>query len=252
MIFLLSCMAWAGSGVAQSPLVAISAEKTTSLVFASPVLHVDRGSREVLVEQVPAASSVLLVKAATPAFTATNLTVVTGDGSVYSFALRYRDAPDSMVLHIASQKGGSLQEDTRSLLDNPPLFQGPRAQAGDVEVRLCGIYAKDRTLFFQVSLQNHSSLDYPIDGVHFWVRGHQGRKRTASQETERKPLAAVGNRTEVRAGSENILVFALPAFTLLHGQRLTLEVMEQAGGRQLSLTIPGRKLTRARRLPVVQ
>ena len=70
--------------MSQASSVCISAVKTISLVFPFPVTHVDRGSKDILVQQVKEAANILLVKAAARDIPETNLSVVTDEGSIYS------------------------------------------------------------------------------------------------------------------------------------------------------------------------
>ena len=83
---------------AQDPVVEIATNETTSLIFSFPVIHVDRGNKDVLVEQVKEAQNILLVKAAAKNFSHTNLSVVTSDGSVYSLSVIYCDAPRTFII----------------------------------------------------------------------------------------------------------------------------------------------------------
>ena len=69
---------------AQGPLQ-ISTHKTTSLIFPFPVLHVDHGTKDILVQHLKEQDNILLVKAAVAKFAEANLSGVTRDGCVYSF-----------------------------------------------------------------------------------------------------------------------------------------------------------------------
>src|SRR5688500_12231389 len=89
--------------------LAIAANKTTSLVFPFAIRHVDRGTRDVVVEQVQDADNLLLVKAAAVDFPATNLSVVTADGQVYSFSVLYATDPSVMVYQLPVLSGKHQQ-----------------------------------------------------------------------------------------------------------------------------------------------
>ena len=49
---------------AQTAALEITTDKTTSLVFPFPVMHVDRGTKEVLVQKIKEAGNIILIKAA--------------------------------------------------------------------------------------------------------------------------------------------------------------------------------------------
>jgi Domain of unknown function (DUF4138) len=84
------CSSWlVVSAIAQTSLY-IATDKTTSLVFPFSILHVDRGSKDILVQPVQEAENILLVKAGLKDFPETNLSVFTSDGSVYTFQVTSR------------------------------------------------------------------------------------------------------------------------------------------------------------------
>ena len=77
----LICACWLFvSAMAQTSSLCISTAKTTSLVFPFSIRHVDRGTKDILVQQVKEADNILLVKASSKNFSETNLSVVTEDG----------------------------------------------------------------------------------------------------------------------------------------------------------------------------
>src|SRR5688572_643489 len=87
---------------AQTSSLCIATDKTTSLIFPFAIKHVDRGTKDVLVQPVKEADNILLVKAATNNFSETNLSVITSDGSVYSFAVCSGN-PESWIYHLPVQ-----------------------------------------------------------------------------------------------------------------------------------------------------
>jgi len=91
------------SAMAQTSLF-ITTDKTTSLVFPFAIRHVDRGTQAVLAQQVNESPTILLVKAAEKDFVETNLSVVTEDGSVYSFIVCYKSNPSTWVIYLPKIK----------------------------------------------------------------------------------------------------------------------------------------------------
>ncbi|NCU04119.1 MAG: DUF4138 domain-containing protein, partial [Chitinophagaceae bacterium] len=60
----LLCVCWYFvSAIAQTTSLQITTDKTTSLVFPFPIRHVDRGTKEVLVQLVKEVDHILLIKA---------------------------------------------------------------------------------------------------------------------------------------------------------------------------------------------
>src|SRR5687768_14524787 len=72
--------------------LAISFNKTTSLVFPYSIRSVDRGSRDVLAQKAKGVENVLQVKAGRKGFAETNLTVITADGTLHQFTVTYSDS----------------------------------------------------------------------------------------------------------------------------------------------------------------
>jgi hypothetical protein len=102
--------------VAQSSPVCITTDKTVSLVFPSPILYVDRGTGDVLVQLVEGANQILLVKAASRNFSPTNLSVITADDSVYALQVVYGEP--SVLVYRFHPKPYSVADDCNRLAQN--------------------------------------------------------------------------------------------------------------------------------------
>lgn len=73
----------------------ITDTKTTNIIFPQAIVGVDRGSRDVWAKKANGVENILQIKAASNKLIETTLTVVTGDGKLNSFLLRY--SPDPSV-----------------------------------------------------------------------------------------------------------------------------------------------------------
>ena len=237
------------SSFSQTSSLSITTNKTTSLIFPFSIKHVDRGTRDVLVQQVKEADNILLVKAAGKDFPETNLTVVTGDGSTYSFEVNYENKPLLFVYNIPVQSSASIATYANSILDNPRTMHGLSASKWDIKASVSGIYIKDRTIFYQLELDNLSPIDYDIDFLRFYIRDKKKSKRTAIQENELKPLYVAGNNKQVKAYQKNTLVVALEKFTIPDAKFLAIQIMEKNGGRHLYMKVNNRKIMQAISLP---
>ena len=168
---LLSVVLTSGQGSLQ-----LSTDKTTSLIFPFPVRHVDSGTKDVLVQQLKEADNILLVKAAIRAFAETNLSVVTGDGSVYSFKVIYNDQPENWVYHLPPVKKVSVANYAHSVLDNQRTVRGIGDHKWDMHARVQGIYIKDGVIYYQLQLCNKSMIDYDIELLRFFIRDTKKNK----------------------------------------------------------------------------
>lgn len=229
--------------------ITITTDKTSSLVFPNPILHVDRGAKAILVQAVKDAPHVLLVKAAAKNFTETNLSVVTMDGSVYSFVVRYVSQPEEQVYHVAAQKISPEQSYASGLLDNPRSIKGIRDREWDMVAEVTGIYVHDDVLYFQLQLSNHSPLDYDMELMRLFIRDRKKGKRTAVQEEELTPLLVTNQTNLIKAMTELTMVIAVQKFTIPDAKQMLIQFMEKNGGRHLQLKVKNKKLMQTIMLP---
>jgi conjugative transposon TraN protein len=227
----------------------ITTDKTTSLVFPFAVRYVDRGNEFVLAQQVKEMPTILLVKAAAKDFTETNLSVVTDDGSVYSFSVCFDSKPKTWVHYVPVNTKATTAMYATGILDNPKRVKKINDHKWRTNAEVIGIYVKADVMFYQIRIKNNSPIDYNIDLINFFIKDKKKGKRTAVQETLLKPLHVVGNTTKVRAKSENIMVIALEKYTIPDAKNLMLQINEKNGGRHFSIRIKNRKIMKAVVLP---
>ncbi len=232
---------------AQQPL-AITTDKTTSLIFPFPIKYVDRGTKDILVQPIKENDNILLVKAASRQFAETNLSVVTADGNVYTFTVNYSPAPAELSFHLPPNKKTSIATYANSIIDNKPR-RLLKVEKYNVIAKLTGIYIKDGVIFYQLEICNHSPLDYDIELLQFVIRDKKQTKRTAIQENELTPLYIAGNKKQVKAYNYSVIVVALDKFTIPDAKLLGIRIMEKKGGRHFNLKIYNGHILKASLLP---
>lgn len=237
------------SAIAQTASLAIATDKTTSLIFPYPVTYVDRGTKDILVQQVKEADNILLVKAATQKLSETNLSVVTEDGSVYSFRVNYDANPLVWVWQIPSQNQAALATYANAILVSKKTMRGICSRKWDMNAELIGIYIKDRVIYYQLLLENKSPIDFDINFLHFYIRDKKKGKRTAIQENDLSPLYIGGNTSQVKAYNSDVIVVALQKFTIPDAKYLAIQIMEKNGGRHLAMRVHNNKIIKAIPLP---
>lgn len=236
------------SSFAQTSSLCISTDKTTSLIFPFAIKHVDRGTKDILVQPVKEADNILLVKAAANNFPETNLSVITSDGSVYTFAVCY-GKPEVWVYHLPTRSKIAISTYANGILDNPKTMKGIKDKCWDVMASLIGIYVKENVIYYQLQLENYSPIDYDIDLLRFYIRDKKKSKRTAMQENELTPIYIAGNTKQIKANSACAIVVALEKFTIPDAKYFAIEVGEKNGGRHLSLKVGNKKIMQAFPLP---
>src|SRR5436190_6565806 len=234
--------------LSQQPL-AITTDKTSSLIFPFPIKYVDRGTNDLLVQPLKENDNILMVKAAAKQFKETNLSVVTGDGSVYSYTVNYKERPSEFIYHLPVNRKASIATYANAILDNKPSIRVMRVEKYGIKASIIGIYIKDDVIFYQLLLCNHSPLDYDIDVLRFFTKDKRKTKRTAVQENDRVPLYTAGNKSKVKAHDFSVVVVALEKFTIPDAKFLGVQIMEKNGGRHFQLKINNGHIMKAVPLP---
>ncbi|WP_439879752.1 conjugative transposon protein TraN [Pontibacter sp. MBLB2868] len=241
-------------------ILEVTIHQTTSLIFPYAIKSVDRGSRDLLVQVPQQVENVLHVKAAREGIGNTNLTVITSDGRLYSFSVRYATTPETTVIKMDNiphsgtfiqftgtrLNEGQLQHITGELAGDFRFCYGIKDKAGKMKATVEGIYTLGNTLFYRLVLTNSSSVSYDIDFMRFSNRDKKQVKRTATQEEEITPLYMLGLADkEVVPGHRKVLVFALDKFTIGKGKEQVIELFERNGARHLMLKVQSRDIVNA-------
>lgn len=245
--------------------IEITYNKTSSLVFTTSIVSVDRGSRDVLAQKAQGVNNVLQLKAARENFPETNLTVITADGRLHQFTVTYSAQPRELAASILAND--STKQDrltpiifTTKMSEPQMLHYSEGIKATRSVIRLVndrshkmtlamrGIYSADDVLFFRLELRNRSNVKYDADYVRFFIRDKKKAKRTSSQELSIKPLFIYGNDKTVDGKTRQTVVYAVNKFTIPDAKKLHIEIMERAGGRHLALPINNHMIVNARLL----
>jgi conjugative transposon TraN protein len=241
--------------------LAITYHKTTHLIFPYAIKSVDRGSDEILVQKARGVENILQVKAAWPNFRETNLTLITADGRLFSFALTYSERPQSLTLEFA---GNPVNAKSLALFSTPGTTEAEIQQIAEkivgkkktvgglkdarygMQFQITGIYNKEDVLYFQIKVKNTSNINYGIDQLRFFIRDQKQVQRTATQELELDPVYEKGELNSIAGSSEKVFVFALPKFTIPDNKYLAVQLMEKDGGRHLEVKVPNRAILHAK------
>jgi conjugative transposon TraN protein len=245
--------------------------KTVHIIFPAAIRYVDLGSIDLLAAKADGAENVLRVKAATQHFRKeTNLSVITEDGSYYTFNVKYADEPVKLSIEMAdflhtgyeiNKPGNELPVYLSDLGNESPylvrlimetVHKNNRTKLKPigsknfgVQYLLKGIYSHNELLFFHFSLKNTSTVSFDVDYLVFRIVDKKVARRTAIQEQVIIPLRSYNQVTNVAGGREERTVFALPKFTIPNDKQLIIELMEKNGGRNQILTVENADLVRA-------
>ena len=233
-------------------------EKTTHIIFPSEIVYCDLGNENLVAGLADGAKNVLRVKSAFKSFKQeTNLSVITEDGSYYSFNVKFAKEP--LLLNIemtdflhdgeAVNRPNNAQEIYLEKLgsESPMLVklimksiykQNKReikhigSKRFGVQFLLKSIYANNGLLYFHTELKNISNIPFDVDYVSF-------------KEQVLEPLRAQNYVTVVHGKQSERTVFALEKFTIPDDKQLVIEIAEKEGGRHQSFVVENEDIVRA-------
>lgn len=246
-------------------------EKTTHIIFPSEVVYVDLGNENLVAGLADGAKNVLRVKSAFKSFKQeTNLSVITEDGSYYTFNVKFAKEPLLLSIEMtdflhdgeAVNRPNNAQEVYNEKLgqESPMLVklimksihkQNKReikhigSKRFGVQFLLKSIYTNNGLLYFHTELKNTSNIAFDVDFVSFKIIDKKVIKRTAMQEQVLEPLRAQNYVTVVHGKSSERTVFALEKFTIPDDKQLVIEVAEKEGGRHQSFVVDNEDIVRA-------
>ncbi|GHT35701.1 conjugative transposon protein TraN [Bacteroidia bacterium] len=249
----------------------VTFSKTVHIIFPAAIRYVDLGSIDLLAAKADGVENVLRVKASTQGFKKeSNLSVITDDGSYFTFNVKYADEPVKLSVEMAdflhsgnviNKPGHEIPVFLTELGSEPPMlvklimqsiYKSNRQKIKHIGSRkfaiqylLKGIYTHNDLLFFHVQLKNTSTVSFDVDYVTFKVVDKKIAKRTSIQEQIIHPLRAYNNMTVVEGNKDERMVFTLPKFTLPDDKQLIVELSEKDGGRNQTFMVENADLIRA-------
>lgn len=237
--------------------LAIAKGKTTNLIYPYAITSVDRGSGDVLVQKAKGLEHILQVKAAVECFEPTNLTVITGDGTLYSYTVSYDEATIQLNLDYA---GGHLREGlgynegqikamSHVAFAGRGNIAGVRDKNSGVKLAVESLLVKEGLFFFRITIRNSTPINYEVSQFRLFIKDQKKARRTASQENEIEQLYVDNPLRTVRANSEQTLVVVVPKFTIPDKRVMILQAMEKDGGRHLEAAVKNNVIRNAKPLP---
>jgi len=249
----------------------ITYDKTVHIIFPAPIRYVDLGSPNLIAGKADGAENVIRVKATVKNFKKeTNMSVITEDGSFYTFNVRYADEP--LLLNVEMKDfihdGSEVNRPNNAMevyltelgSESPKLVrmimksihkQDKRevkhigCKRFGVQFLLKGIYTHNGLLYFHTQIRNSSNVPFDVDFLTWKIVDKKVAKRTAVQEQVIFPLRAYNYATRVAGKKNERTVFTMDKFTIPDDKCLVVELNEKNGGRHQSFTIENEDLVRA-------
>ena len=239
--------------------IEVTFDKTTHLLFSSGIRYVDLGSTNLVASKADDAGNVLRVKASVRDFEEeTNFSVITEDGTFYSFNVSYNSYPRVTNYSLTKTQKSDREWNSKPILfkelgrNSPKLVDELmeeiykqdkhfRKQIGTrkfgIEFLLKGIYINDDKFYFHTQIKNSSFVSFPIDFINFKVIDKKKAKRTVVQEVIKHPIRVYSAIDEVQGKTVSRNVFVLDQFTIADDKVLRIELHEKNGSRLQVLEI---------------
>lgn len=237
--------------------VQVTFDKTVHIIFPSAVRYVDLGSNNIIAGKADGAENVIRVKAAVEGFPGeTNFSVITDEGSFYSFNAKYADEPELLSIEMKDfLENDNLTDYSptrmniyfRELGNESPLLVKLIMQSiyknNDREIKhlgckrfgvqflIKGIYSHNGLFYFHTQTKNSSNVPFQTDFIRYKIVDKKVAKRTAIQETIVTPVRSYNEELVINGKSTVRTVYTIPQFTIPDDKMLVIELMEKNGGR---------------------
>ncbi len=254
--------------------IEVTYNKTVHILFPAAITYIDLGSSNIIAGKADGAENVVRVKASVKDFTEeTNFSVITDEGSFYSFIVNYAENPAKLniemkdFLHeykLGNQPDNSVEIQLAELGNKTPQniqlamkkIYGTRkkqikninSKQFGIEFSLTGLYSQSGLIYFRTELENTSDIPFEIDFLTFKIVDKKVAKRTAIQETVIKPVRALNHLTSIEGNSTESTVFVFESFTIPDKKELVVELFEKNGGRHQRFIVRNKDLVKARNI----
>lgn len=246
----------------------VTYNKTSHLLFPSPIRYVDLGSDLLVANKAEPVGNVLRIKSAVRDFEEeTNFSVITEDGKFYSFDVFYSSYPDALSYDLLKMQRsnerqyiadvlfedlrGSSSSLTELIMEN--LYEKSSKTIKHISSRSYGIqfsvralHVNDSKFFFTLEIKNSSNMSYETDLVNFKIIDKRNLKRTVVQDKLLEPVRVYFPTMTASHHSDISGVYLLDQFTLLKDQVLEIEILEKNGGRHQKVQLDNKDLIQAR------
>ena len=249
----------------------VTYDKTVHILFPSAVRYVDLGSPNLIAGKADGAENVIRVKATVRNFrTETNMSIITEDGSYYSFNVKYADEPlllnvemkdfihdgstvnrpnnaqEIYLKELGSESPMLVHLIMKSLhKENKRKVKHIGCKRFGIQYLLKGIYVHNDLLYLHTEIKNQSNVPFDVDYITFKIVDKKVAKRTAIQEQVLFPLRAYNYAVRVAGKKSERTVFCLQKFTIPDGKQLVVEMNEKNGGRHQTFTVENEDLVQA-------
>lgn len=246
----------------------VTYNKTTHLLFPSPIRYVDLGSENLIANKAEDVANVLRIKSSVRDFEEeTNFSVITEDGKFYNFDVFYSSYPDTLNYDLLKLQRNQEKEYSTDVLFEElkgesssltellikTLYQLPKrtvkhigSKSFGIQFLLKSLYVHEGKFYFIFQIKNKSNVSFDVDFVTFKVTDKKNLKRTVVQDKVLSPIRTYSRDSTVNYQSDGEFLYLIDQFTLLEDQIVEIELMEKDGGRHQKIQIENSDLISAK------
>lgn len=246
----------------------VTYNKTTHLLFPSPIRYVDLGSENLIANKAEDVANVLRIKSSVRDFAEeTNFSVITEDGKFYNFDVFYSSYPDTLNYDLLKLQRNQEKEYSTDVLFEElkgesssltellikTLYQLPKrtvkhigSKSFGIQFLLKSLYVHEGKFYFIFQIKNKSNVPFDVDFVTFKITDKKNLKRTVVQDKVLSPLRTYSPNPTVHYQSDGEFLYLMDQFTLLEDQIVEIELMEKDGGRHQKIQIENSDLISAK------
>lgn len=246
----------------------VTYNKTTHLLFPSPIRYVDLGSENLIANKAEDVANVLRIKSSVRDFEEeTNFSVITEDGKFYNFDVFYSSYPDTLNYDLLKLQRNQEKEYSTDVLFEElkgesssltellikTLYQLPKrtvkhigSKSFGIQFLLKSLYVHEGKFYFIFQIKNKSNVSFDVDFVTFKITDKKNLKRTVVQDKVLSPLRTYSRDSTVNYQSDGEFLYLMDQFTLLEDQIVEIELMEKDGGRHQKIQIENSDLISAK------
>lgn len=189
-----------------------------------------------------------------------NLLVLTKDGRVYSYILKYRKQLSSLNHFVASSQSIGTERpitieqkpddnELDSIAKRREYFERfcnyllkakherlATKRKGGIKFQLQKMAYHGNETYLVMEISNNSEIDFEVDYLKVYSVAGNKKKKASHQKLEMAPMFQYKMSNKIRRGSTKRLVYVLPKYVLGDNEKLMLELKERNGSRKVTLS----------------
>lgn len=241
----------AGAQENKYPVLRLSQQGTSTVIFPAAIKEIDLGSRQIVSKRVPDKLNWIWLKAIAELVPSTNITIITSDDRLYVLQVESSATPESWVLTLdtanairePSTNAGDKSIDTDRIVSQK-ANNAAIAKVSILKRNYNGITAylrhwenRGSDYFFQWEFINRAAVPFELGGVQCWIITKNGKRRSARQSMPVQIRELDPGNFTIPSGKKQVVLVTLPCFWLNRSQHAVLVWLDKKGERSIRVKI---------------